>query len=184
MRYTDRSGGCGWRWRGCNYRWPGHWPSTWRSDWRRCWGRDWCTNRSRDPGRSRPRLWSAASRRLSICAIRRRSRVISQPLYWTRLRSARCSARRIDSRCRYGTTLPATLISRPPIYETRSSRREVNAFSFATRPPACARRHSSSEAPATVDDNFRQLIFASRRNPCASRCFARSARDRVSRLGF
>ena len=57
----------------------------------------------------------------------------------------------------------------------------ISPFSFADRRRCAALLRPSESVPATCARNFRPQVCASRRNPCANRCFARSARDRANR---
>ncbi len=93
----------------CDHRWRGHWSCSRRCDWRsrRRSGRHpgWRS----DPGGSGCALRSAATWRLSLCALGRDAWFLLQPLYRARLRSSRNSPWRVDSRCGRRPAFPKTL---------------------------------------------------------------------------
>ena len=100
-----RLGRCDWR----NHRWCGHWSRSWRGDWRSRRRSGWRFNGRSNPRRSSCTLWSAAARRLSICALGRNAWFLSQPLYRARVRSSRSPPGWADSRCRYRPAFPQTV---------------------------------------------------------------------------
>src|SRR5437773_2248568 len=59
-------------------------------------------------------------------------------------------------------------------------RQAISPLATGVRPRALALRRSFSVIPATGGDSFHRATCASRRNPCGSRCFDRSARGRAS----
>ena len=163
---------------GRDYRWRGDWKCPRGFDRRGGRSSCWRFNRQDCPGEPGCGIWSAAAWRLSLCAMGGKIRVFLQPLYRSRLRSARRAAGWTHSRRGYGSRFPQAIVGTP----RQAGLSAFNALAPGACRPALALRLSCLVIPATIGDSFRPVICASRQIPCGNRCSVRSVRDRASRL--